>query len=235
MSLPLCNLKALRDAMRKQGWVVTCFDFTYKKQGYYVTVTDYINSPKPDGFALVDLCFMRKTDITDSLSVPANQGGLMVEAQTLREFFGIEWAENLGDILHQFTEQFGKWIPVEIEDLSEGQKKAVVRQLGISDTSDHPDKIYCIDVRRTGTRADGSLKERSSFNSQKSEFLRPELYAKFKDEFLLFDLPISRKDRRANHCECCCKRIGSTSSKVKCPRLAARTVLNTFSSIHVHE
>ena len=122
--------------------MVTCFDFTYKQRGYYVTVTDYINSPKPDGFALVDLCFMRKTDITDSLSVPANQGGLMVEAQTLREFFGIEWAENLGDILHQFTEQFGKWIPVEIEDLSEGQKRAVVRQLGISDTSDEPDKIY---------------------------------------------------------------------------------------------
>ena len=185
MSLPLRNLKALRDAMRRQGWVVTCFDFTYKQRGYYVTVTDFINSPKPDDFALVHLCFMRKTDITDSLSVPANQGGLMVEAQTLREFFGIEWVENLGDILHQFTEQFGKWIPVEIKDLSEGQKKAVVRQLGISDASDDPDKIYCIDVRRSGKKSDGSLKKRSPFNSQKSEFLRPELYAKFKDDLNL--------------------------------------------------
>ena len=185
MCLPLRILKALRDAMRRQGWVVTCFDFTYKQRGYYVTVTDYINSPKPDGFALVDLCFMRKTDITDSLSVPANQGGLMVEAQTLREFFGIEWVENLGDILHQFTEQFGKWIPVEIKDLSEGQKKAVVRQLGISDTSDDPNKIYCIDVRRSGKKSDGSLKKRSPFNSQKSEFLRPEPYAKLKDDLNL--------------------------------------------------
>lgn len=185
MSLPLRNLKALRDAMRRQGWVVTCFEFTYKKRGYYVTVTDYVNSPKPDDFALVHLCFMRKTDITDSLSVPANQGGLMVEAQTLREFFGIEWVENLGDILHQFTEQFGKWIPVKIKDLSEGQKKAVVRQLGISDASDDPDKIYCIDVRRSGKKSDGSLKKRSPFNSQKSEFLRPELYAKFKDDLNL--------------------------------------------------
>lgn len=178
----LQNLKPLRNAMRERGWVVTCFDFTYKKQGYYVTVTDYINSPKPDDYALVHLCFMRKSDIADSLSVPANQNRIMVGPQTLREFFGIEWANNLGDLLRQFTEQFGEWIPVEIEDLSEGQKKAVVRQLGISDTSDHPDKIYCIDVRRTGTRADGSLKERSPFNSQKSEFLRPELYAKFKDD-----------------------------------------------------
>lgn len=185
MHLPLRNLKALREAMRRQGWVVTCFDFTYKQRGYYVTVTDYINSPKPDDFALVHLCFMRKTDITDSLSVPANQGGLMVEAQTLREFFGIEWVENLGDILHQFTEQFGKWIPVEIKDLSEGQKKAVVRQLGTSDASDDPDKIYCIDVRRSGKKSDGSLKKRSPFNSQKSEFLRPELYAKFKDDLNL--------------------------------------------------
>lgn len=185
MHLPLRNLKALRDAMRTQGWVVTCFDFTYKQRGYYVTVTDYINSPKPDAFALVHLCFMRKTDITDSLSVPANRNGIIVDPQTLREFFGIEWANNVGDLLRQFTEQFGKWIPVEIEDLSDGQKRAVVRQLGISDASDDPDKIYCIDVRRTGTRADGSLKERSSFNSQKSEFLRPELYAKFKDDLNL--------------------------------------------------
>ena len=165
--------------------MVTCFDFTYKQRGYYVTVTDYINSPKPDAFALVHLCFMRKTDITDSLSVPANRNGIIVDPQTLREFFGIEWANNVGDLLRQFTEQFGKWIPVEIEDLSDGQKRAVVRQLGISDASDDPDKIYCIDVRRTGTRADGSLKERSSFNSQKSEFLRPELYAKFKDDLNL--------------------------------------------------
>ena len=185
MHLPLRNLKALREAMRRQGWVVTCFDFTYKQRGYYVTVTDYINTPKPDDCALVHLCFMRKTDITDSLSVPANQGGLMVEAQTLREFFCIEWVENLGDILHQFTEQFGKWIPVEIKDLSEGQKKAVVRQLGTSDASDDPDKIYCIDVRRSGKKSDGSLKKRSPFNSQKSEFLRPELYAKFKDDLNL--------------------------------------------------
>lgn len=185
MSLPLCNLKALRDAMRKQGWVVTCFDFTYKQRGYYVTVTDYINSPKPDDFALVHLCFMRKSDITDSLSVPANRNGIIVDPQTLREFFGIEWANNVGNLLRQFTEQFGKWIPVEIKDLSEGQKKAVVRQLGISDASDDPDKIYCIDVRRSGKKSDGSLKKRSPFNSQKSEFLRPELYAKFKDDLNL--------------------------------------------------
>ena len=145
MFLPLRNLKTLRNAMRKQGWVVTCFDFTYKKQGYYVTVTDYINSPKPDDYALVHLCFMRKSDIADSLSVPANQNRIMVGPQTLREFFGIEWANNLGNLLRQFTEQFGKWIPVEIKDLS-------------------------------------SLKKRSPFNSQKSEFLRPELYAKFKDD-----------------------------------------------------
>lgn len=109
----------------------------------------------------------------------------MVDPPTLREFFGIEWANNVGNLLRQFTEQLGKWIPVDIKDLSDGQKKAVVRQLGISDTSDDPDKIYCIDVRRTGTRADGSLKERSSFNSQKSEFLRPELYVKFKDDLNL--------------------------------------------------
>ncbi|QQC40500.1 hypothetical protein I6I08_04280 [Actinomyces oris] len=186
MSYLLQNLKPLRNAMRERGWVVTCFDFTYKKQGYYVTVTDYINIPKPDIYALVELCFMRKNDVSDSLSTWANVTRIHgADKKVFRDFFGIEDKPNEGNLIEQFCEQFGKWIPVDIKDLSEGQKRAVVRQLGISDTSDDPDKIYCIDVRRTGTRADGSLKERSSFNSQKSEFLRPELYAKFKDDLNL--------------------------------------------------
>ena len=183
MSSPLRNLKALRNAMRKQGWVVTCFDFTYKRRGYYVTVTDYINRPKPDTYALVELCFMRKNDVSDSLSAWANVVRIKgADEDEFRNFFGIDESPNNGNIIAQFCEQLGKWIPVEIKDLSEGQKKAVVRQLGISDASDDPDKIYCIDVRRTGKKSDGGLKKRSPFNSQKSEFLRPELYAKFKDD-----------------------------------------------------
>ena len=178
---PLKNLGPLRESMREHGWVVTCFDFVYKDLGYYVTVTDYGDGPRPSKYAFVGLCFMRKGDIADSLLAGANRGGLMAGAREIREFFHIEYSQNLGDILEQFSEYLGEFIPVSIPAVREDQKKAIVRQLGISDNED-PDKIYCTHMRRNGKNDDGSLRRRSSFNSQKSQLLRPELYDRFKDD-----------------------------------------------------
>lgn len=165
-----------------RAWVGgACFDFVYKDLGYYVTVTDYGDGPRPSKYAFVGLCFMRKGDIADSLLTGANRGGLMAGAREIREFFHIEYSQNLGDILEQFSEYLGEFIPVSIPEVREDQKKAIVRQLGISDNED-PDKIYCTHMRRNGKNDDGSLRRRSSFNSQKSQLLRPELYDRFKDD-----------------------------------------------------
>lgn len=48
-----------------------------------------------------------------------------MDAKTLREFFGIEYASNLGSILHQFTERLGRSVPPVIpasRDISEIEK-----------------------------------------------------------------------------------------------------------------
>ncbi len=116
-------------------------------------------------------------DIRDNLIVPANARGFLTTAQELREYFGIEWSENLGDILRQFNENFARFIPDQVNpSKKEVLKVAMVKSLSESDSQD-PSKIYCYSVRRNPN--DG---KRSIFNDNKSRLLRPDLYFKFKDD-----------------------------------------------------
>ncbi len=95
----------------------------------------------------------------------------------MREYFGIEWAENLGSILRQFNEHFAQFIPDKV-DLSKSNlfKTAMNKSLSESDSED-PNKIYCYCVRRNPDNG-----TRSIFNDNKSRLLRPKLYEKFKGD-----------------------------------------------------
>lgn len=186
--------------MRERGWVVTCFDFVYKKQGYYVTVTDYVKGvPKPDRRALVALRFMRKYNLSESLSTWANVLRIYIaDRDQFRNFFGIEDESNSGDIVQQFSKQFGQIIPCDIKEVRNDQKKVILRQLDISDSQD-PDKIYCIGVKRDGLKANGEPAERSPFNSQKTQFLRPKLYEWFhSDKNISFRYSLNPADEKSD-------------------------------------
>ncbi|OLO68915.1 DUF6037 family protein [Actinomyces oris] len=200
MNYLLQNLKPLRNAMRERGWVVTCFDFVYKKQGYYVTVTDYVKGvPKPDRRALVALRFMRKSNLSESLSTWANVLRIYIaDRSQFRNFFGIEDKSNDGDIVQQFSKQFGQIIPRDIVEIRNDQKKVILRQLDISDSQDL-DKIYCIGVKRDGLKANGEPAERSPFNSQKTQFLRPKLYEWFhSDKNISFRYSLNQIDEKSD-------------------------------------
>lgn len=54
-------------------------------------------------YALVKLHFMKSNDLSDDLQVEANSKNLIVDAKTLRLYFGIEYSDNMGDILCQLT------------------------------------------------------------------------------------------------------------------------------------
>ena len=120
---------------------------------------------------------MKENDLTDSLEVEANSSKLIIDAKTLREYFGIEYSKNLGDIINQFSNQLGDSIPTNINtNISDIEKQAMVRSLSISDSED-PKKIYCTMVRRN---PEG--KKRSEFNSDKTKLLRNALFKYFKDD-----------------------------------------------------
>lgn len=99
---------------------------------------------------------------------------LLIDLRELRKYFGIEYQENIGDILYQFTECLGKVIPLSVPDnILPSQKTAIVQSLSKSDSED-PNKIYCAKVKRN---PDGE--KRSEFNADKTKLLRASLFEHF--------------------------------------------------------
>lgn len=121
----LKNLKLLKDEMKNKGWTICSFIFSYKYTRYIVLVKRFVgNEIRNDKYALVKLQFMKESDLNDSLEIEANSNKLIADAQMLREYFGINYSNNIGDILKQFTLQFGNSIPTEVKDtISELEKK----------------------------------------------------------------------------------------------------------------
>lgn len=169
------NLKQLKNDMQSKGWTICSFLFHYKRIEYIVLVKRFVGTEKRvSQYALVKLHFMKKDNLLDDFPVEANINGLIADPRTLREYFGIEYTENLGDILQQFTEILGRVIPTNMpNNISEIEKNAMVHSLSRSDSED-PNKIYCNKVRRN---PDG--RQRSEFNSDKTKLLRPSLFRNF--------------------------------------------------------
>ncbi|MCT2159769.1 DUF6037 family protein [Granulicatella adiacens] len=174
----LSNLKLLNDDMKNKGWIITSFTFRYKTVNYIVLVKRFLSEEKKGNkYSLVKLEFMKENNLEDSLLVEANSKQIFVDAKIFREYFGIAYVPNLGDIFKQFYGIFGKSIPSTIKIVNtDFEKTAMVKSLSISDSED-PTKIYCTNVRRN---PEGQ--KRSVFNSDKTKILRPRLYQYFKDE-----------------------------------------------------
>lgn len=172
------NLKLLKKDMERLDWTICSFIFNYKSIEYIVLVKRFVeNEPKKNQFALVKLQFMRSNDLSNDLICEANSLGLIVNTRTMREYFGIKYEENLGDILSQFTNYFGRYIPTSVPNhISKIEKTAMVKSLSISDSED-PKKIYCTNVRRN---PEGQ--KRSMFNADKAKLLRKSLFEHFKDD-----------------------------------------------------
>lgn len=183
MDAPLENLRHLRDELVQCGWVITCFRFQYKMQAYIVLVERYVPPRVAPQYQIVQLTFIDVEDARRSLVVSANTRGVSASVKTVREFFGIEWTQNTGDLMTQFYSRLGTWMPASLpEALSPDEHAAVLRQLD-DGSSEDPNRLYCMGVRRNGNRADGEPGRRSDFNSQKTEMLRPALIEKLGDDF----------------------------------------------------
>lgn len=171
------NFKLLKADMVANGWVIEAFSFKYKNHDYIVLAKLYQGDERRPDYALMKVEMLRQDDINISITTPVNVNGFMIGAKKLRDFFGIEYAENLGDILQQFNENFAKFIPVQvIPNKPELLKDAMVSSLSKSD-SENPDKLYCFDVRRNSIN-----RRRTPFNDNKTKLLRPSLYFMFKDD-----------------------------------------------------
>lgn len=174
----LSKFKQLKEDMEKNDWTITTFLFTYKSIKYVVLVKRFIdNVKKRDPYALVKLDFFKANDLSCTLSAEANSKKILIDARTLREYFGIEYSENLGDILMQFSKRFGEFIPVSVPlQFSELEVGLIIKSLSKGDSED-PNKVFCYKVRRNPK---GQM--RSLYNADKTKILRLPLFNYFKDD-----------------------------------------------------
>lgn len=190
----LSNLTELKNDMVNKKWTICSFLFRYKTVEYIVLIKRFVGKEKrTNQYSLVKIHFMKRSDLNCELEIEANSSKLLIDAKTLRQYFGIEYQDNLGDILKQFTETFGKAIPKKINNnILDEEKSAMVKSLSISDSED-PNKIYCYKMRRNPNGG-----KRSDFNSDKTKLLRPILFKKFENEpgvsFCYSDDPLKEND-----------------------------------------
>ena len=178
IKMALENLRLLKAEMEKNDWIICSFLFSYKRIEYAVLVNRFTEKEKKkDRYALVKLQFIDINKPSKSLVVEANSKCLIIDTKTLRAFFNIEYGENLGDILKQFTQYLGNNIPLQIlKEYSEIEKRLMVISLSKSDSED-PDKVFCFNIKRNPNGG-----RRTQYNSDKTKILRPNLFKFFSND-----------------------------------------------------
>ncbi|MBE7215185.1 DUF6037 family protein [Shewanella benthica] len=171
------NFRLLKEDMVDNGWVIDAFPFKYKNYDYIVLAKLYQDNERIPQFALMKTKIMRRDDVSINITIPVNVNGFIIRTQELREFFGIEYTPNLGEILKQFTENFATFIPPKVTlNKPDWLKDPMVGDLSSSD-SENPNRLFCFNVRRNGTN-----RNRTPFNDNKTRLLRPNLYSLFCDD-----------------------------------------------------
>ena len=172
------NLKLLRDDMKEKDWTICSFIFTFKENEFVVLVKRFLEKEKKENeYALAKLHFIKSCNLNDELFCEANSYRIFLQPKKLREYFGIEYSENIGNVLKQFYNYLGKFIPKNMNtNVSEKEKNAMVKSLNTSGREEL-NKIYCTNVMRNAIG-----KKRTLFNADKTKLLRPELFEKFKDD-----------------------------------------------------
>lgn len=110
-SLPMPNIRTLRDDLRAKGWHMTSFLFNYNKTQYIVLFEDINNLSIQKEKYIAYITFLDRKDITRTLSVKANTYTFKVTAKAFRDFFKIEYSSNLGDIFQTFYRSFNLHMP----------------------------------------------------------------------------------------------------------------------------
>lgn len=174
----LNHLMLLKNDMKAKGWTISSFIFIYKNIKYVVLVKRFINPIKKiNKYALVQLEFMEYNNIKNNYVVEANSNSLLDDIKSIRSYFGISYAHNLGNLMIQFAQALNRVIPTQVlNSYDETQLECLNISLSQSDSED-PTKIYCY-----GTMLNPIGKQHSPFNSDKTKLYRSVLFQKLGTE-----------------------------------------------------
>ncbi|WP_447864340.1 DUF6037 family protein [Kluyvera sichuanensis] len=168
------SFKLLKADMVANGWVIDAYPFNYKNCDYIALCKLYGDGEQKPKYSLMKVELLKSENVNDRLVSDVNANGFIIEAKLLRNFFDIEYVENIGELLSQFNKHFAQFIPTYVTlNKSPYIKEVMVTSLSKSDSQD-PNKRFCYGVMRNSDE-----RQRTSFNDNKSRLLRPTLYQEF--------------------------------------------------------
>lgn len=182
MQVLMPNIRSLRDSLREDGWCITAFRFTYNKAKYIVLIEDIEKLDiKVMQYAIVRITFIDIQNHDRVLQAQANSAKIMMNPREFREYFGIEYSENLGDIFAQFYSYFNRSMPCLRQDETDPElKDQMVNQLSMND-NDNPNARNCYEIKINGIR-NGRQFKRTPFNADKGKLLRPDVFKYIQNE-----------------------------------------------------
>lgn len=179
--MPINNIGFLKEDLVNHGYHMTAFDFAYNNSHYDVLFENNDDiEHRSNPYASVVLTFIDINHPDREYSVEANQKRMFFEVKAFREFFHINYSENLGNILNQFFDFFVAHVPAHIPTINDRQNLAIAHVLASRGNRD-PNAIFCYDARRLGV-INNRQKQRSIFISNLTEQRYPNLYNHFKNE-----------------------------------------------------
>lgn len=178
MSKIITNLALLRQSLRDHGFHMTAFFFDYKRTKYLVYFELYDNQTKTSEkkYYPIKLTFYDTTDMSRTLITLANQQEFQIPTSEVRQFFKVDFVQNLGDFAQQFYNQFNNFVPATYIPPKGEVREQIIKHL---DSLDNTHGLYCYCVKRNGEQ-NGNQSHRTPFNSQKTALLRPTIFEFYK-------------------------------------------------------
>ena len=182
MAVRFTNLVSLKKDMLRKGWIVDSFPFSYNGVNTIVVLTLYKDGEKrPTEYTVAKVCFVLRNNAMVDLSGTTDFWKIKLYSDdAFYDFWHIQHQNQGNFSKEEFFEYFAKFIPREkVEDKKDEVERRI---LGGRAEGNDPSAVYCFDVRRNGRREDGKPNVRSIENSNKAAVLRPELYARYRDD-----------------------------------------------------
>lgn len=199
------KLPLLLNDMRRKQRKIELFPYRYNDVECIVFLTLLESSDKKrTKHTVANLEFLKvdeKEDvILDAISATADfYKVLFYKKEDFYDFFNINKNNSSGNdkaVFINFSNHFADFIP-EASTLGR-TPSSVTKKIMAKLDPDNPNAIYCYDVRRSGSREDGSPKKRSVNNSNKAQRLRPDLYDRYQqDETYSFYFSDNPEDERS--------------------------------------
>lgn len=183
MALRFENLKGLLRDMEQKGWMITSFRFSYNGVDTIAVVRRYKdNEPLPTKYAKLQIEFVLLKDIhTQGLTGFLDFYNVhFFRDSRIYSFWNIKSYTD-GHFFEHFSQAIAPYIPSKVKDRYDDPIDRMV--VGSRADSNDSRAIYFCDIRRSGTKVDGTPKKRSVENDNKARVLCPRVYELYgKDE-----------------------------------------------------